>query len=177
MKKTENTSSGRTPEEAIRFQAMQAYEQALRAMQVQKFDRAKPLFEQVIANGAKELADRALVHLNICNQQLTRKQNSFPSPEEHYDYAISLINMGDYVGAREHLDDISRKNPTLDFVWYGLSVLDSLTGHTHESLQHLTHAIRLNPGNRLQARNDSDFRNMADDPRFTELIYPEGTSA
>jgi len=29
----------------------------------------------------------------------------------------------------------------------------------------------------LQARNDSDFKNMTDDPRFTELIYPEGTTA
>jgi hypothetical protein len=28
---------------------------------------------------------------------------------------------------------------------------------------------------RFQARNDSDFRNMADDPRFTELLYPEGS--
>ncbi len=87
------------------------------------------------------------------------------------------MNMGDYVGAREHLEEISRKDPSLDFVWYGLAVLDCLTGRAQESLQHLAEAIRLNPHNRLQARNDSDFRNMADDPRFTELIYPEGTTA
>jgi len=31
----------------------------------------------------------------------------------------------------------------------------------------------LNPQNRFQARNDSDFQQMADDPRFTELLYPE----
>ena len=37
-------------------------------------------------------------------------------------------------------------------------------------------AIRLNPANRYQARNDSDFKNLADDPRFTELLYPD-TSA
>jgi tetratricopeptide (TPR) repeat protein len=87
------------------------------------------------------------------------------------------MNMGDYVGAREHLEEISRKDPRLEFVWYGLAVLDCLTGRAQESLRHLTEAIRLNPHNRLQARNDSDFRNMADDPRFTELIYPEGTTA
>ena len=34
-------------------------------------------------------------------------------------------------------------------------------------------AIRLNPANRYQARNDSDFKNLADDPRFTELLYPD----
>ena len=26
---------------------------------------------------------------------------------------------------------------------------------------------------RFQARNDSDFQNMAEDPRFTELLYPD----
>jgi hypothetical protein len=26
---------------------------------------------------------------------------------------------------------------------------------------------------RLRARGDSDFQDMADDPRFTELLYPE----
>jgi len=25
----------------------------------------------------------------------------------------------------------------------------------------------------VQARVDNDFQNMADDPRFTELLYPE----
>jgi hypothetical protein len=40
-------------------------------------------------------------------------------------------------------------------------------------LKNLGEAIRLNPQNRFQARNDSDFQNMADDPRFTELLYPE----
>jgi len=37
----------------------------------------------------------------------------------------------------------------------------------------LNEAIKLNPSNRFQARSDSDFNNMADDPRFTELLYPE----
>src|SRR5208283_4301190 len=82
-------------------QAVQAYEQALKSMQSQKFDRAKTFFEKVIASGQKELVDRAMVHLNICNQQLTRVQTNFKSVDEHYDYAISLLNMGDYVGARE----------------------------------------------------------------------------
>jgi hypothetical protein len=26
---------------------------------------------------------------------------------------------------------------------------------------------------RYQARNDSDFHNLAEDPRFTELLYPD----
>jgi hypothetical protein len=37
----------------------------------------------------------------------------------------------------------------------------------------LDQAVGMNPSNRYQARNDSDFQNLADDPRFTELLYPE----
>src|SRR5437899_1057612 len=38
-------------------------------------------------------------------------------------------------------------------------------------------AIKLNPSNRYHARNESDFQNMSDDPRFTELLYPEELEA
>jgi tetratricopeptide (TPR) repeat protein len=164
-------------EHQARFaQCLQGYEQALKLLQTQKFEKAKSLFEKVIESGISELADRAKVNINICNQQLEQIQNTFSTPEEHYDFAVSLMNLGDFVTAREHLENLSSQRPTLDFVWYGLAVLECLTGRTTESLQHLAESIRLNPGNRFQARNDSDFRNMADDPRFTELLYPEGTA-
>ncbi len=157
-------------------QAVQNYEAALKAFQAHKFDKAKVLLEKVIAGPARELADRAKVHLSTCNQQLARTSTSFKSPEEQYDYSVSLMNMGDFVAAREQLEALLRKNSKLDFVWYGLAVLDCLTGHYPEALKNLTEAIRLNPANRFQARNDSDFKHMADDPRFTELLYPEGAA-
>jgi tetratricopeptide (TPR) repeat protein len=163
-------------EHRVRFaQTLQGYEQALKLLQLQKYDKAKSLFEKVVESGISELADRAKVNVNICNQQLENIQNTFGTPEEHYDFAVSLMNLGDFVTAREHLEKLSTQSSGLDFVWYGLAVLECLTGRTSESLQHLAEAIRLNPGTRFQARNDSDFRNMADDPRFTELLYPEGT--
>jgi hypothetical protein len=31
----------------------------------------------------------------------------------------------------------------------------------------------LNAALRFQARNDSDFQNLSEDPRFTELLYPD----
>jgi len=163
-------------EQQVRFaHTLQSYEQALKLLQIQRYDKAKSLFEKVVESGISELADRAKVNVNICNQQLEQIQNTFRSPEEHYDFAVSLMNLGDFVTAREHLETLSTQRSDLDFVWYGLAVLECLTGRTSESLQHLAEAIRLNPGSRFQARNDSDFRNMADDPRFTELLYPEGT--
>src|SRR5881227_3518074 len=85
-------------------QLLQSYEAGLRAMQEHKFDKAKTYLQKVVASTSKELADRASVHLNSCNQHLDRVTTQFKNPEEHFDYAISLMNVGDYVSAREHLE-------------------------------------------------------------------------
>jgi len=157
-------------------QAVQNYEAGLKAMQNHKYDRAKAYFEKVVGGASPELSDRAAVHLNTCNQQLSRVTTQFKTPEEQYDYAISLMNMGDYLSARENFEALINKNPQLDYVWYGMAALNCLMGHFPESITSLTEAIRLNRANRFQARNDSDFKSLADDPRFTELLYPD-TSA
>jgi tetratricopeptide (TPR) repeat protein len=162
------------PEDPRVAQALQNYEAGLRALQEHKFDKAKPLFQKVLAGPSKELTDRASVHLSICNQHLERSTaTQFKSVEEHYDYAVSLMNVGDYVTAREHIDKLQKQSPKTDFVIYGLAALDCLTGHVEDSLKHLEEALRLNPSLRYQARNDSDFHNLAEDPRFTELLYPD----
>jgi tetratricopeptide (TPR) repeat protein len=170
QKTTPKKSVGDDPRFA---QTVQNYETGLRAMQEHKFDKAKPYLQKVVAGPSKELADRAAVHLNACNQQTERAVTQFKSSEEHYDYAISLMNLGDYVSAREHLDKLMKQTPKADYVAYGLAALDCLTGHVEDSLRHLDGAIRLNPGLRFQARNDSDFQNLSEDPRFTELLYPD----
>ena len=158
-------------------QALQSYETGLRAMQEHKFDKAKPHFQKVAAGPSKELTDRANVHLSICNQHLERSTaTQFKTAEEHFDYAVSLMNIGDYVTAREHLEKLLKQNAKADYVVYGLAALDCLTGHSEDSLKHLDEALRLNAHLRFQARNDSDFQNLAEDPRFTELLYPDPDS-
>ncbi len=135
-------------------QLLQSYEGGLRAMQEHKYDKAKTLLQKVASGANRELGDRALVHLNACNQQMERGSTQFKTPEEHYDYAVSLMNLGDYVA-------------------YGLAALDCLTGHVEDSLRNLARAVSLNAALRFQARNDSDFQNLSEDPRFTELLYPD----
>jgi tetratricopeptide (TPR) repeat protein len=171
----QKTTAKKTVAEDPRYtQALQSYEAGLRAMQEHKFDKAKPQFQKVIAGPIRELIDRATVHLNICNHHLERAAaTQFKTPEEQFDYAVSLMNVGDYVGAREHLDKLLKQNAKTDYVIYGLAALDCLTGHIEDSLRRLDEALRLNAQLRFQARNDSDFQNLAEDPRFTELLYPD----
>jgi tetratricopeptide (TPR) repeat protein len=155
-------------------QALQNYEAGLRALQEHKFEKAKPLFQKVLAGASKEFTDRASIHLSICNQHLERSTTQqFKSVEEHYDYTVSLMNVGDYVTAREHIEKLLKQSPKTDFVVYGLAALDCLTGQVEDALKHLDEALHLNSSLRYQARNDSDFHNLAEDPRFTELLYPD----
>jgi tetratricopeptide (TPR) repeat protein len=154
-------------------QAVQNYESGLRALQEHKFEKAKGHLQKVLSGPNKSLVDRAQVHLLTCDKHLDTPAIQFKTTEEHYDYAVSLINTGDYVTAREHLDKLLKQNPKAEYVLYGLAALHCLTGHVEESLKTLDEAIQVKPGLRFQARNDTDFQNLAEDPRFTELLYPD----
>src|SRR5580693_10644000 len=170
----QKTTAKKPMNEDPRFaQAVQNYETGLRAMQERKFEKAKGLLQKAITGASKELADRISVHLNTCNQHIDRAATQFKNPEEHYDYAVSLMNVGDYVTAREHLDKLHKQAPKADYVIYGIAALDCLTGHVEDALRRLDESLKLNPQLRYQARNDSDFHNLAEDPRFTELLYPD----
>ena len=60
---------------------------------------------------------------------------------------------------------------------YAMAVLDCLTGEAESAIQNLQLAIQLRPENRYHARNDEDFSFLQEDPRFTELLYPERESS
>ncbi len=127
----------------------------------------------MLAAGPGDLADRIRTHISACMAQSKPAELSFQTPEEQFDYAISQLNLGQYDDASQHLNAILEKHKNADYAFYGLAILASMTGDSNTCLEHLTEAIRQNPRNRIQARADSDFQDMADDPRFTELLYPE----
>ena len=173
-KRSPRTLAGTIPStDSARAQIIAQYEAALRLMQEGKFDKAQAAFDKMLVAGAGDLSDRARMYSNACLLQGTKKKKSFANHEEHYDYAVSLLNDGHYEDAREEFTLILKENDKADYALYGLAVLSSMTGDSHRCLEHLTEAIRQNPRNRIQARSDSDFQDMADDPRFTELLYPE----
>lgn len=160
-------------ENANRKAALALYESALKLMQNGKFDKAHAAFSQMLESAPQDLADRVRMYIAACVAQIDRGSTEFKSHEERYDYAISLLNQGHYEDARNHFHQILKENNGADYAFYGLALLASMTGDTQECLDRLTEAIRLNAQNRFQARSDSDFESMADDPRFTELLYPE----
>ncbi len=160
-------------QDAKRTRLLQNYESALRLMQERKFEKARDILQKLLAEDPAEMAERIRVYIAACDQQMSRNKHQFSSLEEQYDYAISLLNTGYYDDARHELDSILQQNRKADYAYYGLAILASMTGQVERCLELLNEAIQLNQRNRIQARGDSDFQDMADDPRFTELLYPE----
>jgi tetratricopeptide (TPR) repeat protein len=178
-KKTKTlTSARRKPvrevvDPAIRQQLKQ-YEEAVRYFNQQKFLRAKQALEKVIAGPSRELADRARMHLRICEQRISRPPTTTPRTlEDFYHQGIAMMNLGLWDTAREQLERARKLAPKADYVYYALAALDCLTGEADLAMENLKTAIELRPENRYHARNDEDFAFLQDDPRFTELLYPE----
>jgi len=141
--------------------------------QLGKYDRALAAFEKMLPTAPVEIRERCKMYISTCQRQLERPNLTFATPEEHYDYAVLQIKHWLLRRGREQFNSILSGHPNADYAFYGLALLDAITGQAQECLDHLAKAIQLNPRNRLQARVDNDFQSMVDDPRFTELLYPE----
>ena len=160
-------------EDADRKSTLVLYEHALKLLQSGKYEKAHEAFVSMLDHAPHDLAERIRMYISACVSQIHKGTTSFQSHEERYDYAISLLNHGHYEDAREHFQAILAEENSADYAFYGLALLASMTGDSDQCIEHLGEAIRLKPQNRLQARLDSDFETVADDPRFTELLYPE----
>jgi tetratricopeptide (TPR) repeat protein len=158
---------------ALHQKSLNEYQTALQWLHEGKYDKARQVFEKLCLDGPVEILERARMYLAACQRRGQQSGLSFDSPEEQYDYAISLLNTGVYEEARDQFWGILITNPGADYAYYGLAIFESITGSADSCLKHLAKAIELGPRNRIQARKDSDFNAMADDPRFAALLYPE----
>ncbi len=154
-------------------QVFQQYQSAVQLVQQGKYEKALTALDKLLPTAPFEIVERCRMYIATCKRQLERAGLAFPTPEERYDYAVSRLNEGYFEEAADQLKGILDDFPRADYAYYGLALIDSITGRIQGCLDNLSKAIELNAKNRLQARADNDFQNMVDDPRFTELLYPE----
>ena len=153
--------------------AYQQYQAAVQLVQQAKYEKALAALEKLQPTAPREISERIRMYVSTCHRQLEHARLAFQTSEERYNYAVLQLNNGLYEDAREHFEGVLHAEPRADHAWYGLALLECITNHPEQCLGALEKAIHLNPRNRLQARTDNDFQAMADDPRFTELLYPE----
>ncbi|HXR98258.1 MAG TPA: hypothetical protein VN709_10505 [Terriglobales bacterium] len=153
--------------------ALDQYAAAMKLFGQQKFERAKPLFEKVCALPFRELADRAGQHLNTCQGRINAASPPTLPAEEYYHHAIVRMNTAQFEEAEALLTKAQRGGAKGAHISYALACLRAQTRDVEAALLHLKEAIKLDPSCRAQARQDSDFDALMDDPRFTEVLYPE----
>ena len=162
-----------TLEEIAYRNALGQFESAVNLFNVNDFAKARGTFERLTANAAPDLAQRARVYLKICNQRLSRSSSQPRTADDHYNFGVQLANQGNLAEADEYLKKALKLAPKCDYVYYALATTSALRENAEEALGYLEKAMELNGQNRYLARNDPDFASLDEDPRFTELLYPE----
>ncbi len=158
--------------EAQRFEAVRDFENGVRYLQKQKYDRAKEIFEKLASGPAREVAARARVHLLFCEQKL--RAHLGPSApkraEDNYNLGVVALNACNLGLAIEYLSKAAKLGPNREYIQYALAAALALQGNADAALEHLRESIALRPANRYQARHGEEFQSLAADPRFTQLV-------
>ncbi len=162
-----------TPEEIQHKKCVTQFENGVKHFNRHEFGKARPIFERLTNLESRDLGERAQVYLNICNQRLNHPTLRLKTVDDFYNYGVGMANQGNQDEAERYLAKALKLAPKSDYIYYALASTFALREHGEEALEHLQKAIQLNVRNRYRAQNDSDFSKLEEDPRFTELIYPE----
>jgi tetratricopeptide (TPR) repeat protein len=154
--------------------AIRNFETAVRAFQKHNYGKAAEIFEKLVQSDARDVAERAHVHLRLCRQRTGRPAAPPKSADDFYTLGIACLNAGEFRIAVEHLSKANKMKARQDHIEYALAVSHSLAGNPDEAIAHLEAAFALRPENRIHARRDEDFHRLAADPRFRRMIYLSG---
>lgn len=96
-----------------------------------------------------------------------------PSPWERNAPALSYWGTGEYDKAIAELERLLAETPEDAGVLYNLACAESLSGKREEALEHLAHAVEIDPDFRENARQDPDFDAIRDEPAFASAVTRE----
>ena len=139
--------------------AVALYEKGLKALQRKNYDGAATAFRTVLEQfpEERELHDRARLYLNVCERETGPKAKAPKSVDERILAATLALNRRDVDEALSLLRRTASSHPKHDHIQYMLALAHALRDDVEAAAEHLERAIALNPGNRLQAKQEPDF--------------------
>jgi tetratricopeptide (TPR) repeat protein len=149
------------------------FEAAMKLFHARKLKEAREQFVIAAEGPERDVAQRAQLHIAMCDRRLQQFAPNLTTAEDFYNYGVALINTRDIAGARVHLEKALEMSPDVEHVHYALALAQALSGDTSGAYLNLKRAIELEPRNRLIARQDADFAPLANQPPFDALVYPE----
>jgi tetratricopeptide (TPR) repeat protein len=150
-----------------------SFEAGSKLFHARKFREARERFLQAAEGPERDVAHRARLHAEMCSQRLEQPEVQCQTAEDHYNYGVALLNTRKVQEACAYLERALQLAPDSDHIHYALAVAHGLSGDASRSHLHLKRAIELEPKNRLMARQDADLGNVAAQPQFQALLYPE----
>jgi tetratricopeptide (TPR) repeat protein len=152
---------------------LSTFEAAMKLFHARKLQDARELFALAAQGPERDVANRARLHLAMCDRRLQEATVNLGSAEDYYNYGIALLNTRNVSEARTHLDKALQMAPGSDHIHYALALAQALGGDIAGAHDNLKRAIELEPRNRLLARQDTDFAPLANQHPLHALLYPE----
>jgi len=155
---------------------LDSFEAAMRLFHARQLPAARQLFETAAAGPELDVAQRARLHIAMCDRRLQQPAVELRSAEDYYNYGVALINLRRIAEARTHLERALEMSPDKDHIYYALALAQALGGDLTNAHANLKRAIELEPRNRIMARQDADLAHLATQAPFDSLLYPEKKS-
>jgi len=149
--------------------AVKQFEAAVLYFQKESYGKAKEILKRLADTAPPEVADRARVHLRLCEQRSGRA-SAPKTAADNYLFGVAELNAGRPASAADYLEKAHQQEPRREDVCYALAASYALQGKADAALEVLQVAVDLRPQNRFQARQDPDFESLAGNPRFRELV-------
>lgn len=153
-----------------------SFEAGMRFFHARKLKEAREQFVEAVTGPERDVAQRAKLHITMCDRRLQQATVSLGSAEDYYNYGVALINSRNIAEARTHLEKALQIAPGSDHIHYALALAQALSGDVGSAYENLKRAIELEPRNRIIARQDADFGPLAQQPPFDALLHPEKKS-
>ena len=171
-KSISSPSGATTPPGLIPPDQLASFEAGVKLLHARQFRAAREQFRGARNGPDRAIADKAEAHIRMCDQRLEASVMVLKTPEEHYNYAIMLINSRELGTARQHLQTALEQEPNADHIYYALALCCGLSGDPQGAYENLRHAIEIDPLNRMRAKQDADFAFISQQPPLDRLLFP-----
>ena len=149
------------------------FEAGMKLFHARRLQDARDHFKAAAEGPERDVAQRARLHIAMCDRRLQQATVNLRSAEDYYNYGVALLNTRSVSEARGHLEKALQLSPGADHIHYALALAQALSGDLANAHENLKRAIEIEPRNRILARQDTDFAPLANQPPFDALLHPE----
>lgn len=150
------------------------WEEAVKFFGARKFGEARSRFLEAAGGPRAEVADKARAYAQMCDRRLGPQRPQLKTAEEFFTYGVERLNARDLDEARTHLEKALAMTPAGDHVLYALALCRGFSGDGAAAAENLRRAIEIAPDNRIHARQDADFLQLASQfPALRSLMTNE----